>query len=48
LAGWISILVRTGLFEGGTNDTLDPATYVVDSMQEAFNLIIEKEGLIEL
>lgn len=29
--GWISILVRTGIFKG-ENDIVDPATYVVDDM----------------
>lgn len=34
LAGWESILVRTGLFDG-VNDEVDPAKYVVNDFKDA-------------
>ena len=47
-----SILVRTGVFSGLdpngnplANDPQNPAKYVVEDMQEAYSLILEKEGL---
>ena len=50
-----SILVKTGVWNSvnptdGTeleNDQNDPATYVVDSVYEAYKLILEKEQLIQ-
>ncbi len=43
--GWISILVRTGLFKGD-NDENNPAKYVVDNFKDAVELIFKLEGLI--
>lgn len=43
LAGWESILVWTGLFDGPENDPKDPAKYVVDSFKDAIQTIFEKE-----
>ncbi len=43
--GWISILVRTGLFKGD-NDEKNPAKYVVDNFKDAVELIFKLEGLI--
>ena len=42
--GWISILVRTGLFKG-ENDEKNPAKYVVNDFKEAIELIFKLEGL---
>jgi len=42
---WVSILVRTGVFQGGANSTKHPAKYVVADMQEAVELIFRLEGL---
>jgi ribonucleotide monophosphatase NagD (HAD superfamily) len=41
----VSILVRTGVFEGGENDLENPAKYVVNDVGQAVNLIIGLEGL---
>ena len=49
--GWISILVKTGVFDpkadssSNGNDTKFPATYVVDDFTEAINLIFKLEAL---
>ncbi|KAK9816340.1 hypothetical protein WJX74_004088 [Apatococcus lobatus] len=37
---WCSILVRTGIWEGGENDLEDPADYVVEDVLAAVNLIL--------
>ncbi len=50
-AGFTTILVKSGVFnpEAPTskngNDKTNPATYVVDNLQAAVDLIFEKEGL---
>ena len=44
-AGWITILVRTGMFQGKENDLTHPAKYVVNDFREAVDLILKKEGL---
>ena len=45
-AGMITILVKTGVWDGKTkNDLEHPATYVVNDFEEAINLIFEMEGL---
>ncbi|EGG17979.1 RNA-binding region RNP-1 domain-containing protein [Cavenderia fasciculata] len=41
--GWISILVRTGVFKGD-NDIENPAKYVVDDVLDAINLIMKLEN----
>lgn len=45
LAGWTSILVRSGIFEGEANDHVDPANYVVADLSEAFELILSLENI---
>ena len=48
-----SILVRTGVWSGKDpktgerieNDQGNPAKYVVENMKEAYEIILEKEGL---
>ncbi|KAJ2083195.1 hypothetical protein H4R24_001025 [Coemansia sp. RSA 988] len=44
-AGWTSVLVRTGVFNGepGTNDPANPATMVVDHVEDAVSWIIATE-----
>jgi ribonucleotide monophosphatase NagD (HAD superfamily) len=42
---WVSILVRTGVFQGGENSEKHPAKFVVQDMEEALNLIFKLEGL---
>ena len=42
---WTSILVRTGVFQGGDNDEEDPADHVVQGVGEAIELIMELEGV---
>jgi len=47
-AGWVSILVETGVFEKTEtceNDPEDPADYVVSNVQEAIKLIMQLEGI---
>ena len=47
-AGWITILVKTGVFqqsEENPNDPEDPAKYVVDDFMAALKLICELEGI---
>ena len=36
-ASWKSFLVRSGVHNSLENDPEDPATYVVDNLEEAFN-----------
>ncbi|KAJ1889350.1 hypothetical protein LPJ66_008075 [Kickxella alabastrina] len=45
-AGWQSVLVRTGVFDGapGTNDATNPATKVAEHVEEAVAWIIEAEN----
>lgn len=40
-----SILVRTGCFQGGENDPIDPAWRVCDNVLEAVRLILAEEGV---
>ena len=43
---WVSILVKTGIFTGETeNSTKHPAKYVVQDMDEAFQLICKLENI---
>lgn len=44
-AGWCSVLVRTGCFQGEGNDPMNPAVHVVDTVLDAVELIFKKEGL---
>jgi HAD superfamily hydrolase (TIGR01456 family) len=47
-AGWITILVKTGIFhqtEEFSNDPDDPAKYVVEDFAEALKLICKLEGI---
>ncbi|EGR32567.1 hypothetical protein IMG5_077480 [Ichthyophthirius multifiliis] len=43
--GWVSILVRTGVFQGDENDPIYPARYVVDDFTEAIKLIFQLENI---
>lgn len=43
--GWISVLVRTGLFNGPENSHEYPAQYVCEDLHEAVSLIFEMEGI---
>jgi ribonucleotide monophosphatase NagD (HAD superfamily) len=43
--GWISILVKTGIFKGPENCSKYPANYVVNNLEEAINLILKLEGM---
>lgn len=46
LAGWCSILVKTGIWNGlEENDIKYPATHVVHNFNEAIKLIFELEGI---
>jgi ribonucleotide monophosphatase NagD (HAD superfamily) len=45
-SGFVSVLVRTGVFEGEDNDKDDPAKYVVKDVSEAVDLILRLENLI--
>jgi ribonucleotide monophosphatase NagD (HAD superfamily) len=42
---WVSILVRTGVFQGGANSDKHAAKYVAQDMEEAVQLIFRLEGL---
>jgi ribonucleotide monophosphatase NagD (HAD superfamily) len=42
---WVSILVRTGVFQNGENSTKHPAKYVVQDVEEAVKLIFKLENL---
>ena len=33
--GWVSILVKTGVFQGPENDIEHPASYIVENFEEA-------------
>jgi ribonucleotide monophosphatase NagD (HAD superfamily) len=46
-AGWITILVKTGIFQGKYNDKENPAKYVVNDFKEAFELICYLENFVE-
>lgn len=41
---WFSILTRTGVFKGEDNDTNFPADLVVDTVEEAVDYILSREG----
>jgi ribonucleotide monophosphatase NagD (HAD superfamily) len=43
--GWISVLVRTGLFQGLENHSDYPAKYVCEDVHEAVKFIFQKEGV---
>jgi ribonucleotide monophosphatase NagD (HAD superfamily) len=45
-SGFVSVLVKTGVFEGEENDQLNPAKYVVKDVGEAVDLILRLENLI--
>lgn len=45
-SGFISFLVRTGVFNGEENDQEDPAKYVVKNAFEAVNTILKTENII--
>ena len=38
---WSSILLRTGIWDGGENDLEDPADYVVQDVMAAVKLILQ-------
>ncbi|XAR60501.1 hypothetical protein NMG60_11033910 [Bertholletia excelsa] len=42
---WFSILTRTGVFKGKGNHSEHPADLVVDTVEEAVDYILKKEGL---
>ena len=42
---WVSILVRTGLFNHGENSEEHPADYVVEDVQAAVQKIFEIEKI---
>jgi HAD superfamily hydrolase (TIGR01456 family) len=42
-SGFVSILVRTGVFNGDPNDMINPAKYVVDDVGKAIDLILSLE-----
>jgi ribonucleotide monophosphatase NagD (HAD superfamily) len=46
--GWTSILVRTGVFQGGDNDPNYPATYVADHVGAAVQWAFERETGIKV
>ncbi|KRX00688.1 HAD-like domain [Pseudocohnilembus persalinus] len=43
--GWISILVKTGVYHGQDNDPVNPAKYVVSDFKEAVKLICKLENI---
>lgn len=46
LAGWKTILVKTGVWHGTEENDKDyPATYVVNNFYDAIKLIFELEGI---
>ncbi|CAK63612.1 unnamed protein product (macronuclear) [Paramecium tetraurelia] len=45
LIGWPSVLVRSGVFRGRDNDPQDPGKYVVTDLMDAYNKILQLEGL---
>ncbi|KAJ1698972.1 hypothetical protein LUZ63_007484 [Rhynchospora breviuscula] len=42
---WFSVLTRTGVFKGKDNHSQFPADLVVDTVEEAVNCILRKEGI---
>ena len=44
---WRAILTRTGLWQGGENDEVDPADVVVDGVLEAVEWILDTEGCVK-
>jgi HAD superfamily hydrolase (TIGR01456 family) len=38
---WESVLVRTGVFQGGENDENDPGMHVVDGVEQAVDIVLE-------
>ncbi|KAI3817703.1 hypothetical protein L1987_11501 [Smallanthus sonchifolius] len=42
---WFSILTRTGVFKGKVNHTDYPADQVVDTVEEAVEFILQREGI---
>ena len=44
-AKWKSILVKTGMHKSDENDLDNPATFLVNNVKEAINLIMRLEGL---
>jgi ribonucleotide monophosphatase NagD (HAD superfamily) len=44
---WTSVLVRTGVFQNGTNDSRFPAHCVVEHVGEALDYAFESSGLVE-
>ena len=44
-SGWSSILVRTGIFKGLTNDSSNPATKVCENVEESIKWIIKDSGI---
>lgn len=45
MAGWTSILVKTGIFKGNENSKEYPADYVVEDLEEAVKLIFQIEKI---
>jgi len=43
--GWVSILVKTGIFKDQENCPTYPAKHVVEDLEEAIRLIFELEGI---
>jgi ribonucleotide monophosphatase NagD (HAD superfamily) len=43
-SGFVSVLVRTGVFNEGENDLENPAKYVVNDVNDAVDLILRLEG----
>ena len=43
--GWVSILVKTGVFQGEGNDEENPALYVADNFLDSIKLILKLEGI---
>ncbi len=46
-AGWITILVKTGIYQGEGNDKQNPAKYLVNDFKEAIDLIYILEDFYE-
>jgi HAD superfamily hydrolase (TIGR01456 family) len=42
-APWVSVLVRSGVFAGGANCAVDPAHLVVHDVEEAVEVVLERE-----
>ena len=43
--GWVSILVKTGIFQEKENCSVYPAKHVVEDLDEAVKLIFELEDI---